>query len=208
MPCRPTEVQRCVERDQVRVGPPGHRQARRRRGRDHHFPVGTAAGHLAHQGPQQQDLADADRVKPETGLVADSPWSRSPRTFRSTLRDTYPPEAIDRRAEERRSPRRPSKSHSARMASRGILSRNGALPLTQDLGRSSNCRALSSRRLATKRSLHGGRRHPARTRRSSEASPRRAVPVTHVRHDRSCRHCRSHIGDHDRFVARLMALIV
>ena len=78
-PRRPAKVERGVEGHQVGIGPAGDGQAGGRRRRDHDLPVGTAAGHLAHQRPQQQDLAHAHRVKPEAGLVADPQGGLAPK---------------------------------------------------------------------------------------------------------------------------------
>ena len=125
-PRRPAEVERGVERDQVGKGPAGHGQAGRRGRRDDDLPARPPPGHLADQRPQQQDLADAHRVEPEAGLVADPQRGVAPELLRTTPRDTCPSGSCGRASSgSRRSARRRSRSDSERRASRGILSRTG-----------------------------------------------------------------------------------
>ena len=100
---RPTEVQRGVEGDEVGIGAACDRQPRGRRRGDHDLPPGTAAGHLADQGPEQQDLADTHRVEPEAGLVADPDGGVTPELLVPTfavLARAGPSEDQERREEE------------------------------------------------------------------------------------------------------------
>src|SRR5208337_23465 len=81
----PAKIERRIKGDQVRKGPPRHRQTSRGSRRDDHLPTWPAAGHLTHQRLEQENLADAHGVKPETGPLPDPPGRITPEFFPQTF---------------------------------------------------------------------------------------------------------------------------